>query len=59
MTCHNLTWHEIIQELSHIVCNMRMVVQLNEPFAFLLRCLIRLLSICEIIPGITLSLMFK
>lgn len=38
---------------------MRMIVQLNEPFAFFLCCLVGLLSMRKVIPGIALSLMFK
>src|SRR5262249_55969829 len=54
IACHDLAWYEIIQELSHIVCNMRMIVQLNETFAFFLRCLIGLLSMRQVIPRIAL-----
>jgi hypothetical protein len=59
IACHNLPWDEVIEELSYIFGNMRLVVQINEPLAFFLRCLIGFLAMRQVIPGITLSLMFK
>ena len=59
IACHNLPWDEVIEELSYIFGNMRMVVQINEPLAFFLRCLIGLLSMSKVIPCIALSLMCK